>query len=117
MKKIEEKIRNAAEKFAEQEAEIGEIDRDALYKGFYHGAKWALSHQWVSVEVQLPPLGKKVLCGTTNGRTFISAYDDCKDVKGNHLGYYWRCNGKAEQSIVAWLPIPPLPEKRKDGKE
>lgn len=28
-----------AEAFAEREYEIGQVDRDALYKGYYHGMK------------------------------------------------------------------------------
>jgi len=40
----EEQIKKEADIFAEQECEYGDIDRDALYKGFYWGAKWADEH-------------------------------------------------------------------------
>jgi len=104
MTKIEEKIREAADIFAEQEAEIGEIDRDALYKGFYHGAKWALSHQWISVDKALPKDEEYVLVG----------YNDVYGVGFGVAGYFdekWYTaddNIKIDK-IFIWMPIPPLP--------
>lgn len=41
----QEEIEKAAEKFADRECEIGQVDRDALHKGYYHGMKDALGKQ------------------------------------------------------------------------
>jgi len=100
MTKIEEKIDKVADIFAEREAEIGEIDRDALYKGFYHGAEWALSHQWVSVDDALPKIDKEVLFLCEYGK-FIGYLDG---------GNIWFANGLGEVfDVTYWMPIPPLP--------
>ncbi len=116
MSKIEEKIKNEANKFAEQEAEIGEIDRDALYKGFYHGAKWALSHQWVSVEDELPPNNEDVLVALVNGNyTFVGVAWCSKGSNGTKRWYSDDENLNMD-FIRFWMPIPPLPEARKEGE-
>lgn len=39
----ETKREEMAKTFAERECEIGQVDRDALYKGYYHGMKDFLS--------------------------------------------------------------------------
>lgn len=39
----ETKRKKLSEAFAEREYEIGQVDRDALYKGYYHGMKDSLS--------------------------------------------------------------------------
>jgi len=111
MTKIEEKIDKAADVFAEQEAEIGTIDRDALYKGFYHGAKWALSHQWISVDEALPDK-KSCECICYDGeRVFFAKWID--DTPQGLSG--WDIAGLTKPPI-AWMPIPPLPEARKEGE-
>lgn len=38
-------IEEAAKEFADREYEIGQVDWDALYKGYYHGMKDALGKQ------------------------------------------------------------------------
>lgn len=41
----QEEIEKAANEFADREYEIGEVDWDALHKGYYHGMKEALGKQ------------------------------------------------------------------------
>ena len=41
-----EDIEKAADDFADREYEISDIDRDPLYKGFYHGANWRINSVW-----------------------------------------------------------------------
>lgn len=41
-----EDIEKAADEFADREYEISNIDKDALYKGFYHGAEWRINSVW-----------------------------------------------------------------------
>lgn len=83
------------------------IIKQSHQRAFIRGAEWqAKQSPWISVEERLPEYGKKVLCLTSNGRVFISAYDNVKDINGYHIGYYWRCNTGAEKSIIAWVYIP-----------
>lgn len=49
-----EDIKKAAAEFADRECEINDIDRDPLYKGFYHGAKWRISSAWHKTENEVP---------------------------------------------------------------
>lgn len=44
MKKDE--LKKAANDFSEREYEVGDIDKDALHKGFYHGAQWRILSVW-----------------------------------------------------------------------
>lgn len=39
-------IEKAANEFADREYEYNDIDRDALYKGFYWGADWRINNVW-----------------------------------------------------------------------
>lgn len=41
-----EDIEKAANEFADREYEYNDIDRDALYKGFYWGAQWRINSVW-----------------------------------------------------------------------
>lgn len=52
---MKQTVEEAANEFADREYEISDIDRDALHKGFYHGAKWqAEQSPWIRVEERLP---------------------------------------------------------------
>lgn len=42
----QEEIKKAADEFADREYEISDIDRDALHKGFFHGAEWRINSVW-----------------------------------------------------------------------
>lgn len=46
----QEEIEKAATEFADKEYEIGEVDWDALHKGYYHGMKDALGKREKEVE-------------------------------------------------------------------
>ena len=41
-----EDIEKAANEFADREYEYNDIDRNALYKGFYWGADWRINSVW-----------------------------------------------------------------------
>lgn len=55
-----EKIEQAADEFAEREYEINGVDRDYLYKGFYHGAQWRINSVWNSYSTK-PDKGKLLI--------------------------------------------------------
>jgi len=76
--------------------------------GFKAGAKWALSHQWVSVEKVVPPFdGRIILCRDTYWCALcIWNNDRFIDMSNNE-----------EFVATHWMPIPPLPEARKEEVE
>lgn len=57
---MQERIKKAADDFADKEYEISDIDRDPLYKGFYHGAQWRINSVWHDAS-ERPEVNKRVL--------------------------------------------------------
>lgn len=53
-------IEKAANEFADREYEYNDIDRDALYKGFYWGAQWRINSVWHD-KSEIPDLSQDVL--------------------------------------------------------
>jgi hypothetical protein len=56
---IKEDIEKAANEFADREYEYNDIDRNALYKGFYWGAQWRINSVWH--DVSEPPKPDKLI--------------------------------------------------------
>lgn len=44
-------LEEAAQKFADMEYMVGDVDRSALYKGFWHGAKWQAEQDKETIEL------------------------------------------------------------------
>ena len=70
-----EDIQKAADKFADREYEYNYIDRNALSKGFYHGAGWRINSVWHDASeapqhsgmlLAFSKDGRAVLCGPNN---------------------------------------------------
>ena len=82
---MQERIKKAADDFADKEYEISDIDRDPLYKGFYHGAQWRINSVWHSGN-EVPKKHKDLLielknmefhiCQFKDGDSFLGYYDD-----------------------------------------
>ena len=72
-------------------------------------AEFALSHQWVSVEYQLPPHSESesnfVLIQTSFGYSLIGCFDYKTNVWRDENWYM------IDYDITHWMPIPPLAEK------
>lgn len=124
MKTIDEKIRKAARTYGDTQVKsaltlnrepessdrhIKAFNAYNLETAFELGAKWALSHQWVSVDEELPPIQEDVLVMTNERIDIAYREEDSIHFVGNMFDY------DASQ-IVAWMPIPPLPEARKEGE-
>ncbi len=114
MSKIDEKIDDAAREYAESEIGLDYIGESAVENAFKAGANFALSHQWVSVEDVLPEIDWKILT--------------CRDIYLCRDSYWvalciWDNGRFIETSdgkvfmATHWIPIPPLPEARKEGEE
>jgi hypothetical protein len=61
-----EEIEKAATEFADREYEISDIDRDALHKGFFHGAEWRINSSWHEIS-ELPKMGEHILVHFKSG--------------------------------------------------
>lgn len=85
------------------------FDAYDLETAFEQGAKFALSNQWISVEGELPE----------NEQYVLVCYKDTYGFGFGVAGYFdneWYTadeNLKIDK-IVAWMPIPPLPNARKE---
>lgn len=57
---IKEDTEKAANDFADREYEYNDIDRNALYKGFYWGAQWRISSVWHDTS-EKPDMSKEII--------------------------------------------------------
>ncbi len=123
MSKIEKRIDKAAQEYAKSLWGVGMYEKgtpateEDMTWAFKAGAKWALSHQWVSVEDALPPNDNDVLVVYadlyTNAKCIgIANYDD------DDSQWYSADDdvNESKRGISYWMPIPPLPEARKEGE-
>lgn len=62
-----EDIEKAADDFADREYEISDIDRNPLYKGFYHGANWRINSVWHNSKTEVPDVNTIVLVEKEDG--------------------------------------------------
>lgn len=83
-----------------------EMGQYAYQLGFEDGADWALSHQWVSVEDEMPPKGDVVIA-------HYETADEIGETFATHDGINWWDGGEyfEDDSVTHWMPIPPIAEK------
>lgn len=118
MTKIEEKIDKASESFINtclnrcrfRDKRMQQFDAYDLETAFEQGAEWMLSHQWVGVEEALPPYDTDVL-GTEDDYVYMCKRQRMCDGEDVYI-----INDAGDFSPVYWMPIPPLPEARKEGE-
>lgn len=67
---------------------------------FTKGAKWALSHQWVSVENELPEDDETVLIYSSYGHVLAYYFEQDK------MWFAYGCYG--DINPTHWMQIPPL---------
>lgn len=101
----------------------GELEYDPNYPvkassnyadGYKAGAADALQSQWVSVEDALPENEEDVLAlAITSKNQGVGLARCCKYSNGKGIWYSEDINA---DYIRYWLPIPPLPEARKEGE-
>lgn len=77
----QQEIEKAAKEFAERECEIGQVDRDALYKGYYHGMKDSLGKQEKDAEETVIPgwvaRNENGVLTAYNNKPIRQAFGDC----------------------------------------
>lgn len=108
-KQIEKKAKEIANQW--QEPSDYNIARDAATEM----GEWLLSHQWVRVEDELPPLEKKVLVKHKYGFQTAARFP-YYDIRPDET--FWGLNSKMPigADITHWMPIPPLAEEGGEKK-
>lgn len=77
-------------------------------RGFYKGAEYAVSHQWISVEESLPELMERVLVAyRLMGKisTCIMKRIPHDSADPNNDKWHWSLVNHKED-VIAWMPIP-----------
>lgn len=110
---LKKRIEEAELAFADREYEVGEIDHDALCKGFSHGAEYALFHQFISVEDALPEYDEAVLIidktGIEGNGVYFNHRSNNPIVKTYENGF---CDiGLSE--VMYWCEVPKFEPKKK----
>ena len=77
-------------------------DNTFAYKGFIVGAKYALSHQWIKVEEELPEYDETVIVALEGDDYCFCHRTNKPDVETDENGFCMYARGK----ILAWIPIP-----------
>ena len=102
-----EQIKREANEFAEREYEVNSIDRDALFKGFFHGAQWRINSVWHDNSVR-PGEDCDVLVETKH-RIIFDRYDT--DYNELDSGTDW------EMEVIKWAYASDLLPERKEETE
>lgn len=105
---LKKRIEEAELAFADREYEVGEIDHDALCKGFFHGAEYALYNQWISVEEALPELMERVLVAyrlMNKISVCIMKRIPHDSADPNNGKWHWSLVNH-KKDVIAWMPIP-----------
>lgn len=85
---------------------------DEAQAAFMEGANFALSHQWASVEDALPKDDEDVLALAITSKNQRAGLARC--YKCSNGTVKWVSDDINADYIRFWLPIPPLPEARKE---
>lgn len=104
---LKKRIEEAELAFADREYEVGEIDHDSLCKGFFHGAEYALSHQWISVEEALPEYDEAVIVAFGDDDYALLHRSNNPNALTDKNGF---CN-YGYKEVLSWLPIPKFETK------
>lgn len=102
------KLEEAANAFASSET-LSEYENLLCVSSFIAGAEWQKNNMWISVDEDLPYVGKQCFVITKNGKCSVSNMYIPKDCYGNVLGgKEWKGSQSFNDSIVAWMPIPEI---------
>ncbi len=116
MRKIEEKVEAAWQRSRGEDVYNPYYPVKAssnFADGYKAGAAEALSHQWVSVEEELPEDDEDVLALAITSKNQKVGLALCfKDSNGT---VKWVSDDINTDYIRFWMPIPPLPEARKES--
>lgn len=95
----------------------GFFERYQIADSFEAGAKYALSHQWISVDEALPEENEEVLCMMKSNYAIVSGYiykeNSIVKVATSSDFHFEDYEG---YEVIAWMPIPEFETKNKEEK-
>lgn len=105
------KLEEAAKEYENKDIFVldGEYTKESIINAFIAGAEWQKNNMWISVDEDLPYVGKQCFVITKNGKCSVSNMYIPKDCYGTVLGgKEWKGSPSFKESIVAWMPIPEI---------
>ena len=109
MNKLEEAAREYIRQELERRNYINFHGITPVENAFLDGAEWQKNNMWISVDEDLPYVGKQCFVITKNGKCSVSNMYIPKDCYGNVLGgKEWKGSPSFKESIVAWMAIPEI---------
>lgn len=117
MSSIEEKMDKEAKEYTDSVLGLDYIGEVAVERAFKAGAQWALSSQWISVADALPVKLDDVLAMEVRGNYHNLGVAWCDNNPNGTVHWYSDDDDLGKEFIRFWMPIPPLPEERKEGEK
>lgn len=105
-KQIEQKAKEWCKQYIECNGDCRWCPNERYKDHFIDGADWALFHQWMSVEDELPPASITVLVKTKYNSYFAAQYSAKFED--------FLCGAVGIANVTHWMPIPPLAEEGGD---
>ena len=112
---LKKMIEEEAREYASNQTSLDYIGKLSCKQSFIDGARFSLSHQWISVEDALPELNEEVLVLFPDGTATVSVRCKTFNADGRDV-ISWK-NGDytyADSWIKHWMPIPVLKEKEEN---
>lgn len=106
---LKKRVEEAAAKYSGNQTGLDYIGEAACEQGFVDGAKYALSHQFISVEEAMPELNEEVLVLFPDGTASVAVRYKTFNADGKDT-IVWK-NGDYtydDSWIRFWMPIPKL---------
>lgn len=105
---LKKKIEEAAAKYSGNQIGLDYIGEAACEQGFIDGAKYALSHQWISVKESLPEYNEVVIVAYGDDEYAFCHRSNSKYVHTDNNNF---CN-YGDKGVLAWMPIPKFETKK-----
>ena len=105
---LKKRIEESAAKYSGNQIGLDYIGEAACEQGFIDGAKYALSHQWISVKKSLPEYDESVIVAFGDGDYALLHRSNNPNVLTDKNGF---CN-YGYKEVLAWMPIPQFEPKK-----
>ena len=109
-KQIEKKAKEWCKQYIECDGNCRWCPNERCKDYFIEGAEWVLSHQWVSVEDELPKDKQNVFITLASGRSTCGWYSHTIEEWFISVGEIGGDDCLYER-VTHWMPIPPLAEE------
>ena len=107
---LKKRIEEAAREYTSNQTGLDYIGETACERGFIDGAEYAISHQFISVEDELPEYDESVIVAFGDDDYSLLHRSNNSNVLTDKNGF---CN-YGYKEVLAWLPIPKFETKDKE---